>query len=321
MIDPYDGRYDHLPPELRAALDEFVTWSRTQLLIEQNESTPADALYHYTGDEAFHSILNKQQIWCFRHLHQRDETEFDYSLQIAREEMRSVGWSKNPFQRTMCCGLDDMLEINSLVDTFEFYLFSLSKHRDDCLQWLEYGQRGRGLAIGFSPSLFQPDVDTLSGKASENLHVGRVIYGDTATRARHRLVIEKAAEIASRYGKAHIKMPRDKELLVQFIHAMETELISSQLVWNCLTAKDLKYANEREVRYVIMNLPGKFDDVRRSKNGKHYVEADLPLKAPGNIKEILVGSLAFKGAEAKVRSFLKGLGYPDIPIVRSTVAL
>jgi hypothetical protein len=57
-------------------------------------------------------------------------------------------------------------------------------------------------------------------------------------------------------------MPRDKELLVQFIHAMETELISSQLVWNCLTAKDLKYANEREVRYVIMNLPGKFDDIR-----------------------------------------------------------
>jgi Protein of unknown function (DUF2971) len=319
MTDPYDDRYSHLPAELRAALDEFVTWSQAQLKVEQDESTPTEPLYHYTGEDAFRSILTKQQIWCFRHLHQRDKTEFDYSLEIAREEMRTVGWSDDPFKRTVCTGLDDMLEMNSLVDTFEFYLFSLSRHRDDRQQWLEYGHGGRGFAIGFAPPLFRADVDTLSDKASENLHVGRVIYGNEATRARHRLVIDKAAEITSRYGKAHIKMPRDKELSVQFIHAMETEFIASQLVWNCLTAKDFQYANEREVRYVIMNVPGKFDDIRKPKNGKHYVEADLPLKVPGNIREILVGALAPADAESKVMTLLKNLGYPDIPVVRSAV--
>jgi hypothetical protein len=106
---------------------------------------------------------------------------------------------------------------------------------------------------------------------------------------------------------------------------METEFIASQLVWNCLTAKDIKYANEREVRYVIMNLPGKFDDIRRElkldDRTKHYVEADLPLKKRGNIKEILIGPLAPKDAEAKARLFLKKQGYPAIRVVRSKVTL
>ncbi|WJR75490.1 DUF2971 domain-containing protein [Bradyrhizobium sp. NP1] len=322
MTDTFDNRHDHLPAELRAALEEFGAWSQRQLLVEQNESTPTGPLYHYTNEEALLGILSKQQIWCFRHLHQRDKTEFEYSLQIAREVKRSVGWSNDPFERSVCTGLDDMLEVNSIVDAFEFYMFSLSRHRDDRQQWLEYGAKGLGFAIGFAPSLLQPDKDTLSDKASENLHVGRVIYGDEATRARHRLVMEKAADITSRYGKANIEMPRDKELLIQFLNAMEKEVIASQLVWNCLTAKHLQYENEREARYVIMNVPGKFDDIRKSFRDKDYVEADLPLKEPGSIKEILVGPLAPPKAEAMVATLLKDVGYPeDIPICRSAIAL
>jgi len=68
------------------------------------------------------------------------------------------------FKRLLGTGLDDMLYANSLADAFEFYLFSLSRHRDDPQQWREYGQGGKGFAIGFAPSLFQPDVHTLSDK-------------------------------------------------------------------------------------------------------------------------------------------------------------
>jgi len=322
MTDTFENRHDHLPAELRAALEEFSAWSQGQLLVEQNESTPTGPLYHYTNEEALHGILGKQQIWCFRHLHQRDKTEFEYSLEIAREVMRSIGWSDDPFKRSICTGLDDMLEVNSLADAFEFYMFSLSRHRDDRQQWLEYGAKGSWFAIGFAPSLLQPDKDTLSDKASENLHVGRVIYGDEATRARHRLVMEKVADITSRYGKANIAMPRDEELLIQFLDAMEKEVIASQVVWNCLTAKHLQYENEREVRYVIMNVPGKFDDIRKSFRDKDYVETDLPLKESGSIREILVGPLAPPNAEATVATLLKDVGYPeDIPICRSTVVL
>jgi hypothetical protein len=164
MTDTFEDRKADLPAELRAALKEFTAWSQAQLLNEQNESTPTEPLYHYTGEEAIRGILTNQHIWCFRHLHQRDKTEFEYSLDIAREVMRSVGWDDDPFKRLLGTGLDDMLYANSLADAFEFYLFSLSRHRDDPQQWREYGQGGKGFAIGFAPSLFQPDVHTLSDK-------------------------------------------------------------------------------------------------------------------------------------------------------------
>lgn len=321
VSDDFDHRHGHLPPELQAALDEFVDWSQAQLLIEQAASTPTEPLYHYTGEQALRGILGRQQIWCFSHLHQRDRTEFGYSLGIARRVIKEVGQSGDFYTHHFCGYLDDLLENNSLVDAFEFYLFSLSRHRDDGQQWTEYGDRGRSFAIGFAPVLFQPDQTELNEKASENLHVGRVRYGDEPTEQRHRRAIARAGEITSRYANAHPDaLPRAQA--VPYLDAMSKEVIASQLVWNCLTAKSLGYANEREVRYVIMNVPGKFDGLRKRLNDKYYIEAALPLKTPGSIAEILVGPRAPEGTETTVADLLKELGYPeDIPVRRSTVWL
>jgi hypothetical protein len=35
---------------------------------------------------------------------------------------------------------------------------------------------------------------------------------------------------------------------------MAHELFASQLIWNCLTAKEERFADEREVRGIIMNV-------------------------------------------------------------------
>jgi hypothetical protein len=319
MNNPYDDRHDHLPPELQAATQEFVEWSRAQLLVEQNESTPVEPLYHYTDMKALRGILAKQQVWCFSHLHQRDRTEFAYSLAIARRVIREVGQTEDFFSHHFCGCLDDLLETNSLVDTFEFYLFSLSRHRDDIWQWSEYGRRGRGVAIAFAPALFQPDQTELNEKASENLHVGRVIYGDRPTEERHRRAVERAAEITSRVANAN-RSVMNKAIAVRYLAAMAKEVIASQMVWNCLTAKSIGYENEREVRYIIMNAPGKFDGLRKPLDGKFYIEANVPLKTAGNIKEILIGPLARADTEAMIAALLKEFGYPDgIPIRRSAV--
>jgi hypothetical protein len=313
-------RHDHLPPELQVATQEFVVWAQAQLLAEQVESTPVEPLYHYTDAKALRSILDKQQVWCFRHLHQRDQTEFSYSLAIARRVIKEVGKTDDFFSQHFCGCLDDLLKTNSLIDAFEFYLFSLSRHRDDIQQWIEYGDRGHGFAMAFAPTLFQPDEAKLHEKANENLHVGRVIYGDGPTEERHRRAIEVAAQITSRVAKANPGV-MSKTIAVPYLNAMAKELIASQLVWNCLTAKSISYENESEVRYVIMNVPGKFDALRKPLNGKHYIEADLPLKAVGNIKEILIGPLAPVGAESIIRDLLKELGYSGgILIRRSTVS-
>jgi hypothetical protein len=69
MTDTFDKRYEHLPPELRAAMEDFEAWSQAQLLKEQKESTPTAPLYHYTDETALRGILTNRHIWCFSHLH------------------------------------------------------------------------------------------------------------------------------------------------------------------------------------------------------------------------------------------------------------
>ena len=320
MSQSYENRHNHLPPELAAAAHEFVAWSQEQLLAEQDVSTPKAPLYHYTGEAALKGILTNERIWCFSHLHQRDKTEFAYSLAIARQQIKEIGRSANFFVHHFCGCLDDLLENNSLTDTFEFYMFSLSRHRDDPQQWAEYGHAGRGFAIGLTPALFLPNENELKEQANENLHVGRVVYGDEATEARHRHAIERAAEITSRYANANPDAVR-RVRPVPYLRSIVNEFIASQLIWNCLTAKSLRYENEREVRYVLLNLRGKFDAHRKQFDGKNYIEATLPLRQSGNVVEILVGPSAAEGAEDKLREFLQAQGYLAVPVERSHAVL
>jgi hypothetical protein len=91
MNEPFDQRFDALPPELQLAPREFDTWSQAQLLKEQDASKPTAPLYHNTGERALKGILAHEKLWCFGHQHQKDRTEFDYSLQIARRVIKEAG--------------------------------------------------------------------------------------------------------------------------------------------------------------------------------------------------------------------------------------
>jgi hypothetical protein len=309
-----------LPPELAAALIEFNAWSQSRLLVEQGESTPTQPLYHYTGEASLRGILSRQRIWCF-HLHQSDRTEFDYSLANARQVIMGIASSHDFFTKQFCACLDDLLEANGLAVPFDFYLFSLSRHRDHPRQWRDYGKDGYGYTIGFAPSLFQPDRNDLDKDPTKNLHVGRVIYGHAATADRHRLVIAQAAEITSRIGAANIEAVRAVGP-AHYLVSIARELLASQLVWNCLTAKEERFSGEKEVRGIIMNVRANFDAYRRAQGTRNYVEHELPLKAKGAIAEILIGPRAPADAEAKVAALLHDNGYPDdIPLVRSSVSI
>lgn len=314
-----DDRFGLLPPELQAAPTEFQAWSQAQLLADQDASTPEAPLYHYTDESGLKGILATEQIWCFSHLNQTDQTELSYSLDIAREVIQEVGRSDDGVTHYFALCLDDLLRHNSFSDTFEFYLFSLSRHRDDARQWEEFGRNGTGYSIGFAPALFAPTEMRLKEFANENLFVGRVLYGEDAIRDRHLRAIRKAAEITSRFAN------RNKDLVQQvkpstFLSTMAKEMIASQLIWNCLTGKHKKYENEQEVRFVIMNVRERFDGLRKSRAGKNYIEAPLPLRSNGNIAEIIVGNRAPSDAEKIVREYLSSQRYSLSRVTRSGCA-
>ena len=310
-----------LPPALLEAPKQFDIWAKNQLLAEQHASTPTVPLYHYTREPSFRGILSGEQFWCFSHQHQKDPNEFEYSLRVARKVIREVGASSDFFTHHFCACLDDLLETNKLSGPYEFYLASFSRHRDHGPQWREYGDGGKGFALGLAPSLFQPDIAVPFPEANKNLHVGRVVYGDTETSARHRDAIAKAAEITSRVGMANTELVRAARAS-HYLVTMAHELLAQLLIWNCLTAKESKFADEREVRGIILNVKKNFDPYRKTFDKRDYVEHKLDLKAPGAIAEILVGPLAPVGAEDMVRDLLRSLGYPlGVPVLRSTSAL
>lgn len=303
-----------LPPALLEAPRQFDAWSRERMLIEQGESTPTSPLYHFTREEGLRGILTGQRPWFFSHLQQSDKQEFEYALGVV---LREVGQTDDFLAHNFCACVDDMIETSGLASPFEFYLLSLSGHRDHGPQWQQYGDAGRGYAIGFAPSLFQPDRDEAYEEANKNLHMGRVIYGDAATAARHRLAIASAAEITSRIGNAHPELVRQARCS-HYLATMARELLASQLIWNCLTAKEQRFADERETRGVILNVRAKFDPYRQTFNGRNYVEHEMPLKAAGSIAEVLIGPNAPMGAEDRVKSLLSAEGYSStIPVVRS----
>jgi hypothetical protein len=312
-----DDRFGLLPPGLQAASKELDTWSQAQLLADQEASTPQVPLYHYTDESGIKGILATERIWCFSHLHQTDRAEFTYSLDIAREVIQEVSRSDDRVTHYFALCLEDLLSNNSFTDTFEFYLFSLSRHRDDPRQWEEFGRNGTGYSIGFSATLFAPTELQLKEFANENLFVGKVIYGDDAIRKRHMRVISKAAEITSHFANRNEKLVRQVKPST-FLSAMAKEVIASQLIWNCLTGKKKRYENEQEVRFLIMNLIERFDGLRKTHSGKSYVEAPLPLRSAESVAEIIVGAQAPSDAEDRIAAYLRIQGYPTIPISRSS---
>lgn len=279
---------DELPQELLAAPRAFIEWSRTELLREQAASTPTEPLYHYTDEAALRGILKKQAFWCFSHTQQKDPAEFEYALRVAMEALRRQSASDDFFKHHFAECVIDMLQVNKLSGPFEFYLFSVSRHRDHGPQWAAYGHVGTGYAIGLSPALFQPDKDDLYDEANKNLHIGRVVYGDEATARRHDRSVQSAADITSRVGSNHSRLVRDTGIAT-YLRVMAHELLASQMIWNCLTAKAAQFEDEREVRGIVMNVRAKFDPWRLNRAGRNYIEHTLPLKQPGSITEILVG--------------------------------
>jgi Protein of unknown function (DUF2971) len=314
--DPKYRAYQ-LPASLEVALRKFGEWSDAQLKIEETSFQPISPLFHYTSRDNFENILRSQTLWCFAHSDQNDKEEFEYSLNLARKELERVVQTADQFAKELFICVEDLVAKNDLTKVFNYFLFSVSQHRDSKPQWERYGHKSTGVSIGFAPKLFIADRQTLSPKANENAHVGLVIYGDTKTIYRHRKVIDRAADITNRVGQANKELLRRDSVHSDYINAMAKEYIARQLVWRSITSKRESWEVESEARYVVMNQAKNFSGiVNTHSDGRRYITYALPLI--GNVAEIMVGSAAPRGEEDWIRNFLRDLGYPAVAVMRSS---
>ena len=252
---------------------------QAELLADQTRSTPKAPLFHYTGEAALRGILEHRRPWCFSHSQQSDDTEVRYSFEIALRVIRDEIARSNPAVKSILSGLDGILASNPMGETFDFYFFSLSSHRDHARQWSQYGDHRKGFAIGLAPTLFQPDRTSLVPPPNENVFVGQVVYGTPATATRHRRGVRKLAKIITRVQETNPRLVRGQNLQTWF-DEMNKAFIAELLIWNCLTAKSERYWDEQETRYIIMGVCALFDGIRKRHNGRNYVETPLPLSGP-----------------------------------------
>jgi hypothetical protein len=72
-----------LPPELLAAIRQFVHWSAQQLEAEQAATRITTPLYHYTNATGLRGIIESQKFWFTSYRHLNDPSELTHGMDIA----------------------------------------------------------------------------------------------------------------------------------------------------------------------------------------------------------------------------------------------
>lgn len=314
---------DVTPPVLQSAIDAFNRWSDDHLLCEQQQNTVDDTLYHYTDGRGLKGILESETIWFTDYRHMNDPSELQHGIAMAKDVARIVASGADGRLRLFLETLSDMFSARNFSANLEFLIASFSRERDDLGQWRAYADNGRGYAIGFAPHLFAVE-DKQDRKPNENVVVGPVRYHINEVCERHKVAIDRAAEIFLSTVEANAPLVSDKRVGIPFMQDMARAAIASPLIWNCLTTKHPAYAHEREVRFVLLGLTESLSPYittrLRGSEIVPYVTHKLPLKKPHSLAGIVVGPSAPIDPERTVRTMLRSLGYnPDLPVSRSDI--
>lgn len=313
--------YGPIPAELQPAIDEYCCWERAHVETEQSRVQVSVPLYHYTGLNAFRGIIGSELVWCTDYRHMNDESELSHGVEVAKEALARLATQADGRVRLFCQCVDGLLDIRNFGGNLDFYTASFTAQRDNSGQWERYGDQGRGVAIGFSPSMFGI-VDATGLQPHEMSFVGPVFYHRAAIFARHDLAIRAAAASLLTAAEQHPDIMADKASGLPFMDRLAKELIASPLIWNCITSKEhALWASEREIRLIVMGQTGNLASYVRYRKGAAervpYVAHPFRVRAPGALHEIVIGPEAGDAAEAEVSQMLREFGVGGVRIARS----
>ena len=317
----------HIPPPLKAAIEQFRKWNEAQLLLEQTKNVVEVPLYHYTDGQGLKGILESETFWFTDYRHLNDPSELTHGMDMAHAAARDIATGADGRVRIFLDCLSDMFSqhnfVNVTPDTLEFFIASFSRERDDLGQWRNYAGNGRGFALGLAPRIFDIE-ENKNPKPTDAVVVGPVIYDVHEAKQRHRQSLEEAAAIFLGTANANSTLVANKSIGIPFMQDMSREIIASPLIWNALTTKHPAYKHECEVRMIMLGQrKNLLPNIRTRLRGNEivpYVPYSRPLRSPHSIVEIVVGPAAPPDAERTLRTLLDTLGVsPDVPIGRSDI--
>jgi hypothetical protein len=245
-----------LHPSLQAGIDEFAEWWHRQQTADISQKVRRP-LYQYTDAAGLKGIIENQEIWFSSLFHLNDPCELRHGVECAVEELRQLRavalQQGDDFIQTVCDQFERLVTHDPRSD-LGFFVASFSRASDDLGQWRGYGDDGRGFAVGFAPRLFHVNETVDPTKPDSKVFVAPVTYGDRATRIKQSPAIGTAFDIIIRT----VQNPICQQVILQdnnqgdrFIAQLSTHLLVP-LMWNSVTAKHSAYANEKEVRLIVL---------------------------------------------------------------------
>jgi hypothetical protein len=311
-----------IPDALERAVAEYIRWCAQHIETEQEKSQIVTPLYQYTGWDGLCGIIKNQSVWFTDYQHLNDPSELSHGVEVAHEVIDALARGADRRVGLFFEMVRDLLMPKNFVGSLDFFTASFTTQRDDLGQWRAYAENGQGFALGLAPRMFEV-VDGVALPANELSFVGQVLYDRQVIFARHENAIAAAASIFLRAVQAHADLLADKRVGIPLMRRMANELIASPLIWNCITSKHIGYANEHEVRLILMNQTGNlapYVEIRhRGSEIVPYIAHPFRVRETGAIHEIVVGPAADANAENRVRKMLRSHGLPTVRVTRSTI--
>ena len=119
-------------------------------------------IYHFTSIDSFFKIISSGRIFISNLKNSNDPSEGKYQLEAMRNELRKYNRNFSLFyQNTMH------------NDDLSMYCLSFSSYLNNIHNWMEYGQYGEGIAIGFD---YKKLLNKLKRENLSFLEVQKVVY-------------------------------------------------------------------------------------------------------------------------------------------------
>lgn len=269
-------------------------------------------LYHYCGFNKFQSIIESKTLWLTQIVKSNDSEEVNRTFKIIWARIKNdieKGISNLPHSSDIMRILNSQMdvELHVAMDGDETpYGVCLSINRDLSQNWNEYGDRSRGIALGFSSELLMgiphnmphPSYDLAHAIGWNQVYYDRDNLGEQFT-------------------------PLFMEILKKDQTALGWLTVKTTLKHYSAFIKNPTFQDEREVR--IIYYPEKTHNKHSLSEVSGLIEGENPhctlpwLKSNGicALKEIIIGTNC-ECTEDEMRNSLHKYGvYADISITKS----
>lgn len=266
--------------------------------------------YHYCSEDAFLSIITSKMLWLTQIVKSNDEEEVKRTLKYIWNSIKNdIKKGINVFADNKDSPIElinDTIKLNLeqlLSGDFVPYGVCLTYNRDLSQNWNEYGERGKGLALGFTNDLFygiKHDFPSPNSFFSEAIGYHDVIYDTNRCNLKGQFKTICIEAINSNGQNA-----------LGWLNAFNTLKIYSAFI------KNPTFIDEREIRIIF--YPNSVSEDFQSNNNKSQIKnienhpklhCSLPwIKTNGTcaLKEIIIGSNC-KYSKKDIKTLLKANG-------------